>query len=182
MSAESYYTVFETAAGWIALLGSSAGLRRATLPQRSEALAYHLLGNSVEATVMEPRYFADLLDCYRAYFTGGNVDFTCQLDFNGATPFQQAVWRAARLIPRGQTRSYQWVADRAGRPGAARAAGQALAANPLPVIVPCHRVLASDGSLGGFSGGLKMKEFLLTLEAKASMVYPPRTVNSLPVF
>ena len=72
-----------------------------------------------------------------------------------------------RRIPRGQTRSYGWVAQRIGKPRAVRAVGAACGANPVPVIIPCHRVIASDGSLGGFGGGLPMKRRLLALEKAA---------------
>ncbi|MCM2267924.1 MAG: MGMT family protein [Elusimicrobiales bacterium] len=85
------------------------------------------------------------------------------------TPFQQAVWKACMSIPRGQTRSYKWLAQRIGRPGAARAVGSALGRNPFAPVVPCHRVISSDGTLGGFSapGGLKAKLRLLKAERTA---------------
>ncbi|OGS63640.1 MAG: 6-O-methylguanine DNA methyltransferase [Elusimicrobia bacterium RIFOXYB2_FULL_62_6] len=84
------------------------------------------------------------------------------------TPFQRAVWRACMAIPAGETRSYGWIARRIGRPGAARAVGSALGKNPFAPAVPCHRVISSDGSLGGFSapGGLKTKARLLAKEKK----------------
>jgi O-6-methylguanine DNA methyltransferase len=82
------------------------------------------------------------------------------------TPFQQAVWLACMSIPEGQTRSYKWIAERIGRPGAVRAVGTALGKNPFAPTVPCHRVISSDGTLGGFSapGGLKAKRKLLRKE------------------
>ena len=82
------------------------------------------------------------------------------------TPFQQAVWKACMEIPSGQTRSYKWIAARIGRPGAVRAVGSALGRNPFAPAVPCHRVIRSDGGLGGFSapGGLKAKARLLKKE------------------
>lgn len=82
------------------------------------------------------------------------------------TPFQQAVWKACMRIPEGQTRSYKWIAQQIGRPGAARAVGSALGKNPFAPAVPCHRVIKADGTLGGFSapGGLKAKLKLLTKE------------------
>jgi methylated-DNA-[protein]-cysteine S-methyltransferase len=79
-------------------------------------------------------------------------------------PFQQKVWRVLQTIPHGQTRSYAWVAKEIGRPTAVRAVGAACGANPVGIIVPCHRVAASDGSLGGYTGGLKWKRRLLKLE------------------
>jgi len=82
------------------------------------------------------------------------------------TPFQQAVWKACMRIPEGQTRSYKWIAEQIGRPGAVRAVGSALGKNPFAPTVPCHRVIKSDGTLGGFSapGGLKAKLRLLRKE------------------
>ncbi len=82
------------------------------------------------------------------------------------TPFQQAVWKTCMTIPAGQTRSYKWLARKIGKPGAVRAVGTALGKNPFAPVVPCHRVIKSDGTLGGFSapGGLKAKLKLLKKE------------------
>ncbi len=86
------------------------------------------------------------------------------LDWNGATDFQRAVWRALQKIPRGQTRSYGEIARSIGKPKAARAVGAACGANPVIVLVPCHRVIAANGKLGGFSCGLSLKKKLLGME------------------
>jgi methylated-DNA-[protein]-cysteine S-methyltransferase len=166
MSEALYYTVFSTKAGRVGIMGSVNGLRRATLPQDSDRAVYRRLGDSLKDAREAPERFTDLIERLQAYYSGYRTDFPDKLDFGDATAFQQAVWRAARLIPYGETRSYRWVAAAAGNLKAARAAGQALARNPLPIIVPCHRVLAADGGLGGFSGGLKVKEYLLELEAR----------------
>ncbi|MCD5397397.1 MGMT family protein [candidate division NPL-UPA2 bacterium] len=93
-----------------------------------------------------------------------------KIDLSGYTPFQRKVWEVVRNIPRGETRSYKWVAEKAGHPRAVRAAGQALKKNPLPGIIPCHRVICSDGSLGGFSQGLKKKRELLHAEGTKNFV------------
>ena len=85
-----------------------------------------------------------------------------------ATEFQRRVYRAVCRIPAGRTRSYRWVAERLGRPTAARAVGQALHRNPFAPVVPCHRVIRSDGSLGGFAGGVAKKRRLLTAERRRS--------------
>ncbi len=103
----------------------------------------------------------------RAYFTGSYITFPDRLDLSGATAFQRRVWAATRGIPYGETRSYAWVAQQINQPRAVRAVGQALGRNPLPIIIPCHRVVTSDGRLGGFGGGLKMKSYLLSREALA---------------
>ncbi len=88
------------------------------------------------------------------------------LKMKNYTPFQQAVWRACMRIPAGQTRSYKWIAEQIGRPGAVRAVGSALGKNPFAPIIPCHRVIKSDGTLGGFSapGGAKAKLAILKKE------------------
>jgi O-6-methylguanine DNA methyltransferase len=80
------------------------------------------------------------------------------------TEFQRKVWRTIASIPRGETRSYKWIAKRAGRPKAVRAAANACGANPLAPEIPCHRVIASDGTIGGFSSGIALKRKLLKLE------------------
>jgi len=108
--------------------------------------------------------FADLTDRIRRYFDGEAVDFADKLDLAGTTRFQQNVWVTVRSIPRGETRSYGWVANQIGLPKAARAVGQALGRNPVPIVVPCHRVIGSDGKPGGFGGGVEIKNFLLQLE------------------
>ena len=102
----------------------------------------------------------------RAYFSGALRRFNLPLAFDG-TPFQRRVWQALVEIPFGQTRSYRQLAGQLGNPKAVRAVGTACATNPLPVVVPCHRVLRSDGSLGGIIGGLDAKSTLLALEKAA---------------
>lgn len=100
----------------------------------------------------------------QAYASGKPVRFTAPLDLSAGTPFQRKVWQLLRTIPRGQTRSYAWVAQKIGKPRAARAVGAACGANLIPILIPCHRVIASDGSLGGYSSGLHRKKRLLKLE------------------
>jgi len=166
---ELYYFIFDTPAGRVGILGSTTGLLRVTLPRRSTREIHQLLGISPDRATLSPHRFQDLMERLRAYFAGHKVDFPDRLDLSAATAFQREVWKATRLIPYGETRSYAWVAAQIGKPKAVRAAGQALGRNPLPVIIPCHRVLASNGGLGGFSGGLEMKRFLLHLEAKTGI-------------
>lgn len=102
------------------------------------------------------------------YFSGEKITFRSPLDFDGSgTPFQLRVWKALFEIPRGEFRTYGELAVRVGSPRAARAVGQAVGQNPLPVIFPCHRVISGDGRLGGFSCGVRLKVFLLELEGLA---------------
>ncbi len=150
--------------GWVGILASVKGLLSTTLPQCLIQEARQALGNSVEQASWSPHLCDDLAERLKSYFGGNKATFPDELDLLEATPFQRAVWETTRLIPYGETRSYTWVAEQIKQPAAVRAVGQALARNPLPVIVPCHRVVASDGKLGGFSGGLDMKRHLLRLE------------------
>ena len=104
------------------------------------------------------------------YFAGDRRDFDLPLAPAG-TPFQQSVWRALEAIPFGELRSYRDIAEHIGKPSAVRAVGAANGRNPLPIVVPCHRVIGSDGSLTGFAGGLDTKRALLALEGSL----PPET-------
>jgi O-6-methylguanine DNA methyltransferase len=98
------------------------------------------------------------------YFSGRLLDFDLPLEFDG-TPFQRTVWRALTKIPYGETRTYGDIAGAIGKPAATRAVGSANGRNNLPIIVPCHRVVAAGGKLGGFSGGIELKKSLLAHEA-----------------
>ncbi|WP_207229338.1 methylated-DNA--[protein]-cysteine S-methyltransferase [Ktedonosporobacter rubrisoli] len=102
-------------------------------------------------------------DELRRYFAGERIQFNCPLDLHG-TPFQLAVWHELCRIPYGETRSYGEIARAIGRPTASRAVGAANGANPVAIIVPCHRVIGSNGSLTGYGGGLPTKSWLLALE------------------
>ena len=100
------------------------------------------------------------------YFAGQRTDFDVELELEG-TAFERRVWEEVRAIPYGETASYAEIARRIGRPDACRAVGRANGRNPVAVIVPCHRVVGSDGSLTGYAGGIEMKRALLELEARA---------------
>ena len=164
MTQERYCFIFKTSAGYLGILASARGLLRTTLPHPSDKEVRQLLSDSIKQAKWSPDIFQDLTERLRSYFAGDKVAFPDQLDLTRATAFQREVWEITRLIPYGETRSYKWLAEQIKKPGAWRAAGQALGRNPLPVIIPCHRVLASNGSLGGFSGGLDMKKYLLAHE------------------
>lgn len=101
------------------------------------------------------------------YFDGTRSSFTLPLELNG-TPFQKAVWQALGHIPHGKTCSYKEIAEKVERPQAVRAVGAAIGRNPISIILPCHRVVASDGNLTGFAGGLERKKTLLSLETHPS--------------
>ncbi len=108
--------------------------------------------------------FGDLKVDLAGYFCGLQMDFGYRLDLRGASVFERMVWDKAMQIPYGQVRPYKWVAEQIHQPNASKAVGRALWANPLPIVIPCHRVIQKDLGLGGFSAGSGWKERLLLLE------------------
>jgi methylated-DNA-[protein]-cysteine S-methyltransferase len=103
------------------------------------------------------------------YFNGERIDFTCQTAFLEGTEFERKVWNALRYVPYGETRTYKWLAEKIGRPQAFRSVGNALGKNPIPIIVPCHRIIESGGSLGGYTSGISIKRRLLEIEYYAKL-------------
>ena len=122
---------------------------------------------SVVTAKPTPSFIRKLAQQLKQYASGKSVRWSVSIDLSSGTDFQRKVWRALTKIPRGETRSYGWVAQKVGKPKDARAVGAACGANPVPVIIPCHRVVAGNGSLGGFGGGLSKKRRLLALESGA---------------
>jgi len=108
-------------------------------------------------------WFAPLIQELGEYFCGKRKVFSVPVDLRG-TDFQLSVWRKLQGIPYGKLRAYRQIARAVGKPGAARAVGQATGANPVPIVVPCHRVIGADGNLVGFGGGMSLKAMLLRLE------------------
>ena len=156
--------VTDTALGWAGVALSESGIRHATLFHRSESAAVAELRACGALPGDHPlaRQAAQLLGDYAA---GKPADIeSFPVDLPECTGMQRKTWLALREIPRGETRSYGWLARHVGEPHAPRAIGAAVGANPIPLWLPCHRVVASDGSLHGFGGGLAMKSALLELE------------------
>jgi methylated-DNA-[protein]-cysteine S-methyltransferase len=158
--------IFQSPWGWMGVAESSKGIRAIVLPKRSKrAVESHLTkqGNGPWQQGNSPRLESvrgQLLD----YLAGRRDAFDVPLDFSQGTSFQRQVWRTLQRVPYGKLRSYRWIAARVGGPHYARAVGNAVGANPLPIVIPCHRIVAHNASLGGFSGGLSVKRKLLSLE------------------
>ena len=162
----------DTAAGWMGVVGSPDGLRGIILPQASiELVCEAAMGKYGIVQVDSSTYFGTLPQRLKSYFEGDYTEFPDELDLSSATDFQRSIWEQTRTIPYGETRSYSWVASEAGYGKASRAAGNALGDNPFPIIVPCHRVIRNDGGLGGFTGGIEVKEHLLQLERGVGKSY-----------
>jgi methylated-DNA-[protein]-cysteine S-methyltransferase len=148
------------------IIQTKLGALRIQFSARGLARLEFCTGASTARSGQHPRLGLahDLETQLQRYTAGKPVRWRVPLDLSSGTSFQQAVWRILTTIPRGETRSYGWVAKKIGRPRASRAVGAACGANPVPIIVPCHRVIAGDGSIGGFGGGLPLKRRLLALE------------------
>lgn len=165
------YDVFETPMGWVGMVASLAGVRKTTLPEPSVEAALAGLGADIEDAAHDPGVLKPYREVIESYLAGERTDLKAiPLDTRRSTDFFTKAWAACRQIPEGETRTYAWLANEAGRPRAMRAAGQAMARNPLPLLVPCHRVVGSDGGLHGFGGsvGLPLKRRLLDLEKQAA--------------
>jgi len=150
---------FKTPWGWMTVTASDKGLTSIDLSPSARASESRPAGDDPAGAIVEEAK-RQLL----AYLDGTRQEFSLPVDWSAGTTFQRKVWRAITKIPYGRLRSYQWVAMRVGGKQYARAVGMALGANPVPLVVPCHRIVAHDGSLGGFSCGLPLKRRLLKLE------------------
>lgn len=158
-------TTVETSIGLLRLAATEAGLCKIALGEETPESFAGWLARHVGPAASDPespllRRAAEQL---AAYLEGRLRDFDLPLDLRG-TPFQQSVWRAVASVPYGQTVTYGQLARQIGRPDAPRAVGAANGANPLPIVIPCHRVVGSDGGLRGYGGGLPVKQALLDLE------------------
>jgi methylated-DNA-[protein]-cysteine S-methyltransferase len=166
------YTIFKTRWGYFGLAGTEMGLLRTHLPLADPGKVKTNLLANFPAARHNQRLFNPLQKQIIAYFNGTYAVFNKNIPIvmDGLSPFTVSVLRQCRKIGFGRTISYGRLAEKTGRPAAARAVGSALAKNPLPLIIPCHRVICSDGKIGGFSaiGGITLKRKMLELEAQGS--------------
>ncbi len=161
------YTIFATDWGYFGLAGTKQGLLRSHLPHAKAEIVEARLLKGLESATFSRSYFNTLQKCIIAYFGGSYVNFDPDLSgLDGLSPFCRAVLGTCRHIPHGRTLSYRDLAKKIRRPKSARAIGNALGANPLPLIIPSHRVIRTDGKIGGFTatGGARMKKRMLDLE------------------
>ena len=161
--ADVSYAVFESPFGALTVAGTRKGLVRVAFPEETlvlERIAERLSPRIVEAPASLDPVRRELDE----YFTGARHDFAVALDWTLISGFSERVLRATAAIPYGEVSNYGAVASAAGSPRGSRAAGNALGANPIPIVIPCHRVLRSGGVLGGYAGGPERKRLLLELE------------------
>ncbi len=162
------YTVIDSPIGALLLAATSRGLVRVAFDSEDHDAVLKQLAEKISPRVLEAdAQLAPIAAQVEEYFAGQRRDFDIPLDRRLSSGFRREVQRQLSEIPYGTTQSYSEVAAAVGQPTAVRAVGTACAQNPIPLVVPCHRVLRSDGSLGGYRGGLPAKQQLLELEAAA---------------
>lgn len=159
------YTLFDSSIGRIFIAKSNSGVCRIGLPGQSEESLLMWLRQhfSEENPARSRNALSSVVRELRDYLSGKRREFSFDLDLR-TSPFRKRVLEEVQAIPYGQTVSYKQIAERMGEPGAVRAVGGANANNPLPIVIPCHRVIAHDGTLGGYGAGLNLKAYLLQLE------------------
>ncbi|HLW00971.1 MAG TPA: methylated-DNA--[protein]-cysteine S-methyltransferase [Ktedonobacterales bacterium] len=160
-----YYALSQTPIGPLHLFSTKRGLVKLALPNEPRSVAEAYVRRVVGPVILseDKVYQAQALAELAAYFAGEGRAFSMALDLRG-TPFQRLVWEAVAAVPYGETRTYGTIAQTIGRPAAVRAVGAANGANPLPIIIPCHRLIGANGSLIKYGGGLEVKRRLLALE------------------
>jgi len=177
--------LFETSLGWMGIAWSDQGVTRVLTPQRDRQDCERRLMRFASGetkgveTVGLPPFVAEAVGLLTRYAAGETIDFSpVKVDLESIEPFRLDIYDAARKLKFGETVTYGQLAAAAGHPGEARDTGQALGANPVPIVVPCHRILAAGGKIGGFSapGGSRTKEKLLALEGV--QVGPPPPAQS----
>lgn len=150
----AHWTYLHTPVGWLVISGNGAKIAQVDFIDHEPTSFYSPV----------PDYLLQAKQQLQEYFDGKRQTFELELDLREATDFQRRVWELLLKIPYGHTSSYQRLAIELGDVKAIRAVGGAASQNPIAIIVPCHRLIGSDGSLTGFAGGLHRKEFLLSLE------------------
>ena len=165
----SYYDIFHLRdIGWIGVVATDIGLTRSVLPMENFDAVLKSLQPQVLKAEYAPGFFSGLAYRLESYFAGKSFDLDDKIDLRGAPLFFKAAWEKCRTIPLGETRSYSWLAEQLRNVKAVRAVGQAMARNPLPIIVPCHRVIGKNGSLTGFAGTIPLKQKILDIEQQIS--------------
>lgn len=161
--------LFQVHMGWSALVGDEKGIQRIYLPVAEKEELQGRLGEEFPGCPVGGSFLEEAKRELEEYFSGRRQRFDFPLDLSAATPFQRKVYRIMREIPYGKVRTYAWLAREIGNPGALRAVGGANGKNRWPPVIPCHRIVGSDGRLTGFSspGGLALKARLLELEGIA---------------
>ncbi len=148
---QSFYDTFESPIGTLYLIFTGKILSEISFKKPPEIVRKDELPPLIKKELKE-------------YFENGREEFTQKTIFTKGTEFYRKVWFVLKEVPYGETRTYRWLAEKLGKPSACRAVGQALSRNPIPIVFPCHRIIESDGSIGGYSSGVDIKRRLLEFE------------------
>ncbi|MFV1974272.1 MAG: methylated-DNA--[protein]-cysteine S-methyltransferase [Candidatus Scalindua sp.] len=160
-----HYSCFDSPFGPVFVAKTIKGVCFINLSKISEAGFQSLLRRQFQKeAIRDDRQLKSVINELLDYFNGNKVNFKSILDLSIGTIFQRKVWGQINKIPYGELRTYKWIAREIGNLKAIRAVGNAVGENPVPPIIPCHRVIRSDGNLGGFSSGISLKKWLLKLE------------------
>ena len=164
------YSIFNTSFGLCGIALSENGVVKFILPGMTKDEIVSAISH--EQLVAKNRKNKAVEDSIKRYFDGESVDFNFPLDLSCMTDFQKKAYEITRTIPYGEVRTYKWVAKKIGLPDASRAVGGALSRNPIPLLIPCHRVVREDGGMGGFTahGGIGLKIKMIELESKSLKV------------
>ena len=169
MQKPAKYAIFKTKWGYFGLAGKESSLCRTYLPEPTLAGIKRRLLKDLPGSEFDEDFFKKLQEQVTDYFEGACTDFNhVPVTLEGFSVFSRNVLTACRKVKTGQTVTYSELAKRAGRPNACRAVGGAMARNPMPLIIPCHRVIRTDGQMGGFSApdGITLKKKMLELECQ----------------
>lgn len=157
------YTTYESPVGWIHAASTEKGLCRLAFVETEQEFQTAIAQEFGEECRRDASCFAELKSELDRYFEGKTTEFDIALDVSG-TPFQRRIWSELKRVGYGELTTYRDLAGKIGKPNAYRAVGNAVGSNPVPLVVPCHRVIRSNGSIGGFRYGTHLKLMLLTLE------------------
>jgi methylated-DNA-[protein]-cysteine S-methyltransferase len=161
---EEHFVVYESSIGYIVIVTRNGKIISLDVKGEGMYEARKVVSKLHPDATESLAPFKTIRTLLDRYLQGREVDFEIEVDISHLGTFTQNVLDELRSIPYGETRTYGWLAKKVGKPGAARAVGQALKRNPIPIILPCHRIIRDDGSIGGFSMGINIKERLLALE------------------
>ncbi len=174
-----FYTIESSPVGHVLIAATERGLCAVRLGDSAQELT-ETLHKQFPAAQQDEARLRPWAAAFRGYFQGHKLNPALPLDIQ-ATAFQKRVWRELQKIPYGQTRSYSEIARAIGHPKAARAVARACATNPVPIVIPCHRVICEDGSLGGYSAGIARKRALLSLEGALNFSFPQTNITELVI-
>lgn len=159
-----YYDVTESPVGPLWLISNQEGLSFVVREKEKSDVFLKVQFLTGLLPRRDPEHLLRWRTALTSYFSGKKTHLKGAISFMVGTPFQKKVWRKLLEIPYGEVRSYQWIADQLSLAGASRAVGNACGKNPLPIVIPCHRVIRRNGSLGGYTGGIHIKTKLLSIE------------------